>query len=271
MANLQLLPSLQKEIVELVEAKKEKTFDFIGVPFVLYLAHNGAAQYKEKGVFFEALGHSVHPHFNVFLPSTSNEYVNFFRECLTSVNELKEKISGASVIDCGSGSGVLSFVCSKLGAKSVLGVDNNENAVKCAQENAENNKELYSNVQFQLGNVFPEEKREPFDLVVCNPPWIPLPSHSLLEEAVFDPQEDFLKKFFAQVGDHLKSDGLVVFLYSNFARKLGLQQFGRVEKYCFENQLQVVQMFTKKASKEYFDTVKADRTYEIEIYLIKKQ
>lgn len=47
--------------------------------------------------------------------------------------------TGYTVIDVGCGSGILSIACGKLGAKKVLAIDKDENAVKVANENIKRN------------------------------------------------------------------------------------------------------------------------------------
>jgi ribosomal protein L11 methyltransferase len=59
--------------------------------------------------------------------------------------------SGDIVFDIGTGSGILSIVASKLGAKKVIGVDLDEVAVDAARENVEFNK--LSNVEIIHGNL----------------------------------------------------------------------------------------------------------------------
>jgi len=73
---------------------------------------------------------------------------------------------GMHVLDVGTGSGILAFVCDKLGADSVLGIDNDINALKNASENARLNKSS-KNIRFILGQL---EQFHPieYDLVLAN-------------------------------------------------------------------------------------------------------
>ena len=52
------------------------------------------------------------------------------------MNNMENKV----VIDYGCGSGILSMVAAKLGARKVYAVDNDETALEIAQENIKNNK-----------------------------------------------------------------------------------------------------------------------------------
>lgn len=80
------------------------------------------------------------------------------------------------VLDAGSGSGILSILAKKLGAKEVLGMDIDPNATISAIENAEVNRlEVEKgNLSFLTGNVIEDAElrteigKEKFDLVVAN-------------------------------------------------------------------------------------------------------
>ncbi|MDF2541144.1 MAG: prmA [Herbinix sp.] len=80
------------------------------------------------------------------------------------------------VLDAGSGSGILSILAKKLGAKEVLGIDIDPNATGSALENAEVNHLLIadSNLTFVTGNMIEDggiRKQlgiEKYDMVVAN-------------------------------------------------------------------------------------------------------
>lgn len=80
------------------------------------------------------------------------------------------------VLDAGSGSGILSIIAKKLGAREVLGIDIDSNATNSAIENAEvNNLSIdEDNLQFTTGNIIEDDGirtqigKEKYDLVVAN-------------------------------------------------------------------------------------------------------
>ena len=75
--------------------------------------------------------------------------------------DLKEK----SVLDMGSGTGVLSILDEKLGAKNCVGIDIDDWADKNAKENAVLN--ACKKTEFELGDVTKIEDRK-FDVVLAN-------------------------------------------------------------------------------------------------------
>lgn len=82
----------------------------------------------------------------------------------------------AVVLDAGSGSGILSIIAKKLGAKEVLGIDIDENATNSAIENAAVNDLSIKagSLNFVTGNVIEDAGirttigKEKYDLVVAN-------------------------------------------------------------------------------------------------------
>lgn len=75
-----------------------------------------------------------------------------------------------SVVDLGTGSGVVAVAAAELGARSVTAFDICPNAVRCARRNA---LAAGVDVHVRLGSWTQALECEPFDLVVCNPPYVP--------------------------------------------------------------------------------------------------
>jgi ribosomal protein L11 methyltransferase len=86
---------------------------------------------------------------------------------LLSIQALEEglKKKGLSVLDVGTGSGILSIIAAKLGAKEVWGIDIDGVAVENARENVELNR-VSATVSIRKGSV--GDLHEKFDVVVAN-------------------------------------------------------------------------------------------------------
>jgi len=84
--------------------------------------------------------------------------------CIQALEERLQK-RGLSVLDVGTGSGILSIIAAKLGAKEVWGVDIDGVAVENARENVEKNHVL-GIVKIRKGSIGNLQKK--FDVVVAN-------------------------------------------------------------------------------------------------------
>ena len=82
--------------------------------------------------------------------------------------------SGAELLDIGTGSGILSIVGLKLGAKHAFGTDLDPNAVSAARENMLSNGISSEQFQVRIGNLMEEEALQQeigfgkYDIVVAN-------------------------------------------------------------------------------------------------------
>jgi len=88
------------------------------------------------------------------------------RLCLAALERAADEDAlGERVLDVGCGSGILSIAAARLGARSVLGLDIDPNAVEATQANARRNR-LARAVHARAGSLPSGEP--PFDLVVAN-------------------------------------------------------------------------------------------------------
>jgi ribosomal protein L11 methyltransferase len=84
--------------------------------------------------------------------------------CLAAVDAFMQTHPGASVLDVGTGTGVLAIAAKRLGAGRVVGTDNDPMSVTLAQENAE----LNAAPEVELSGKELTEVEGRFDLVVAN-------------------------------------------------------------------------------------------------------
>jgi ribosomal protein L11 methyltransferase len=131
--------------------------------------------------------------------------------CLKAVDDFMASHPGASVLDVGTGTGVLAFAAKKLGAGRTVGVDNDPISVELARECAAEN----GVAQVELSGQTLEQIDGTFDLVLANilantlvemaPLIAPKVKQRLVLAGVLVPQADEVKAaFFAQ---GLKSAG----------------------------------------------------------------
>jgi len=79
---------------------------------------------------------------------------------------LKSTVKGKYVLDIGCGTGILSILCKKLGAKKIVAIDNNKWAIKNAEENRKINK--IRNIEFIEGEIDAIEESKKFGIILAN-------------------------------------------------------------------------------------------------------
>lgn len=101
----------------------------------------------------------------VILPSTGfgTGHHATTRLCLAALQRVEP--AGKSVIDVGTGSGVLAIAAAKLGASRALGIDNDQDAIDNALENRGLNA---ADVEFRCAGLEASAADGPFDVVLAN-------------------------------------------------------------------------------------------------------
>jgi len=85
--------------------------------------------------------------------------------CIKMIEQYLKK--GQSFLDVGTGSGILMIAAAKLGAKKVIGIDNDEVAVIIAKQNIEKNNIDSDKFQVSL-NILENFDKEGFDIICAN-------------------------------------------------------------------------------------------------------
>jgi ribosomal protein L11 methyltransferase len=85
---------------------------------------------------------------------------------LASQELFEIKLAKKTVLDMGCGTAVLSILASKLGAKNIVAIDNDEDAYKSSLENIKINKT--NNISIILGDAKNLTKLESFDIIIAN-------------------------------------------------------------------------------------------------------
>jgi release factor glutamine methyltransferase len=126
-----------------------------------------------------------------------------------------EVAAGESVLDVGTGSGVIGIFACYRGAARVVGVDINPAAVRSATHNArmhgfaDTMKVLQSDLFDALGG-------ERFDVITANLPFRNKPAHDVVAMSQWDTDFKTNTRFFEEVGRHLHPRGRIYFVQSNF-------------------------------------------------------
>jgi len=124
--------------------------------------------------------------------------------------------NGKKVLELGCGSGLVGL-CAAKKADSVLGVDINPAAVKCARQNAERNN--VANCVFKVSDLFSDVSGR-FDVILFNAPY--LPKDGRLDEGMDalawcggNAGREALERFLEGCGRHLKPNGKLAVIISS--------------------------------------------------------
>ena len=183
------------------------------MPMTELLGILSAYQWHLQGVPIAALESRIHPRHGVFAP-TRQEY-------LPLVAQAPLPAPCLSALDLGTGTGVIAIVLARRGISHVVGIDLHPQPVKCAQDNV-HRLGLTNQITITQGDLMTNTGR--FDLIVCNPPWLPGIAHNALEAAIYDPDHRMLKGFLAQASHHLTPHGQAWLIMSDLAEHLGLRK-----------------------------------------------
>lgn len=129
--------------------------------------------------------------------------------------------TGARVLDMGTGIGIQGIFASER-ASTVVAVDINPQAVKCATGNAYLNG--VSNMEVRCGDLFEPVARERFDFIVWLPPAFFIEPRNISEWAfACGRRGEVLARFCHRVGNHLSRDGVLQFSCVDRTRQFVLQ------------------------------------------------
>ncbi|MBS3815807.1 MAG: methyltransferase, partial [Hadesarchaea archaeon] len=123
---------------------------------------------------------------------------------------------GEKVLEIGTGCGILAILAAKLGGQ-VLATDINPVAIECAKKNAKN-QDVFNQIEFKLGNLFDSVEDEEFDLIIFNPPYLPVSeseSQGTLLEKAWDggsTGRKIIDNFIDELPNYLKEEGRSIFV-----------------------------------------------------------
>jgi len=153
---------------------------------------------------------------NVLIPRDETEIL--VRKAIEIINANKFE----QVLDIGTGSGCIACMIAKRTHAQVLGVDISTGALQVALENT-SKFELFNRAIFRKSDLFSNVKNtEQFDMVISNPPYIPLTEKKNLQiEVGFEPESalfaddeygiSFYEKIIEKSTDFLKPNGYLMF------------------------------------------------------------
>ena len=189
-----------------------------------------------KVLYFKTFRFKTHP--KVYKPA---------EDSFLLANNLKVE-RGDNVLDIGTGVGILGLI-GAVKAGRVLAIDTNPYALRVAKENAGLNK--IENIEFRASDLF-ESINERFDLIVFNPPYLPVKDEGLLESSWSGGEKggELIDRFIGSVSGYLEPGGSFEMLVSSLndlneiKRKIEENGFGLeilVQKRLFFEEIYILQ------------------------------
>jgi release factor glutamine methyltransferase len=203
----------QRRMQHVVEMSEEKTADLEEMTGELLQMR--PVQYVIGTAWFFNLPFQVNE--AVLIPRPETE------ELVQWILEEKETRQSASILDIGTGSGCIPIALKNNWPEAeVYALDVSEEALDVAKANA---MALNTEVHFQKANILEEKEwpQQQFDVIVSNPPYIPVQESSMLEKnvtdwephlALFVPDNDplmFYRKIASFAKQHLTPGGALYF------------------------------------------------------------
>ena len=180
----------------------------------------------------------INTHENVYIPA-EDSYL---------LAENLEVENGKSVLEIGTGSGIVAMYASKLTDK-VTATDINFDAIQLAESNFKANN--IDNVELLFGNLFEPVKDRKFDVILFNTPYLPTEEGEVIEDNLnyaFDGGlngRKVIDLFLNEVKNHLNEGGIVQLIQSslsdndetlNMLDELGfIAEIAKKEHYFFED------------------------------------
>jgi methylase of polypeptide subunit release factors len=189
-------------------------------------------QRASEGIFMDILGGAITILPHVYVPSDQSVPAMFM--------EYRHLMEGRSVLDVGTGTGVLALLAARLGASKVIGTDSNPYAAKNARINVER-LGMTRIVEIRgPADLFDSVQGETFDTILFNAPWIQGEPQTLYDTANYDPGYRVLDCFLQSAPEYLASDGAILLQYSNISQRKGEDSIIHLEKAIKMNGLRIV-------------------------------
>jgi HemK-related putative methylase len=147
------------------------------------------------------------------------------------LEEQVKKFANGKVLDMGTGSGIQAAAAAKKkNVKSVLGVDIQKNVVDWCKKNV-----LSKKIKFQQSVLFKNIKKQRFDTIIFNPPY--LPAEPNLKDITLSAGKkgfEIVEKFIKDAKGYLSDDGVILLLISSLTNQYQCEKIIRENLFEFE-------------------------------------
>lgn len=202
---------------------------------------------------------------NVLAPR-SQETIECFQEAIQSISE-KLKQSNSTIADVGCGSGCLTLLAHQEFGKSagIYASDILTEAVATTKLNIDRLHSDSDNIHaMDAGDLFDTLPSIQFDVIIFNAPWVVARVRSKPEIAIHDEKQQTLSRFFEQVSNYLKPNGIVLLGYADAS---GPKAISNLESIIDDSGFECQSIFKRRVA-----THRSKRKWEhIQVYVLGKK
>ena len=148
-------------------------------------------------------------------------YVPFDKSVPAMLMQFSDLIKGKTVLDMGTGTGIIAILAAQMGAKYVSACDINKNAVECAKNNIRISGMANVIPEVIYSDLFENIKNKKYDVIIFNAPWVQGTPQNLYELAIYDENYALVNRFMEEALAYLESDGVILLQYSDISQKNG--------------------------------------------------
>ena len=146
------------------------------------------------------------------------------REDSTLLEKYVKQHAKGSVLDIGTGSGIQAIAAAhNAKVNSVIALDVQKSVIDYCEKNIKNRK-----IHFFVSDLFEifKKNRKKFDTIIFNPPY--LPSELKVKDLTIEGGKkgyEVIERFFNDVNDLLKADGIILIVFSSLTKKEKIDEF----------------------------------------------
>ncbi|MYN04042.1 methyltransferase [Pseudoduganella sp. DS3] len=155
---------------------------------------------------------------------------------------------GESVLDVGTGSGVIAIFACYQQASRVLALDLNPAAIRSAHHNAQAHG-FVGVMEVRHSDLFDSVGDERFDVITANLPFRDKPAPDVVARSQWDTDFRTNRRFFEEVAQYLKPGGRIYFAHSNFG---AVDEVRRLAKQAGFSIRMIAKSAAKRAGKRQF-------------------
>ncbi len=156
---------------------------------------------------------------------------------------------GDEVLDMGTGAGAIAVHAAMKGARRVLAVDQNPEAIRAARVNAERHG-VAQRMETRISDVFDSIGNRQFDVITANLPWLDRFASDMVEASQWDTGFATNRRFFSDLRDYLNPCGRVYIAQGNYGALSKIESL--VDQNGFTSRLMAERPYSKDDSLHFY-------------------